>query len=516
MNEIRTYYADTIKEAMLQIKYELGEDAVILESTEYVESKWLGLVKTKKAKVVAGIGINIAKPVVMKRQNESVPPLSPKVPYENNNTLNNQRVMGPNMPPAQSYANNIPDGYENILQDIDPRMVYNYGGQQPVQPQMTMPPQQPQPNFQQPQQPVNYSNVIKPGTANYNPQSVFQNSNQNSGITPNMSHAALQQQSSQPQPVQTHPASGEPYNEMIKLMQGMQDQINMLATHVKRQNVDSGSAGVCYTGKLQKAYEILKKADISEPVLNKIMNEMELIPEASKENWEKVKEHLRTKMASLFKISEPIALDQTDHGKNKMPKLVAFIGPTGVGKTTTLAKIGINFHFTKQKVVFFTIDNFKVSASEQMKVYGDIMGIPVEVIYNEAQLIPAIQKHQDADIILIDTSGRSQWANLELLELKKFLYPPNNELKFETFLVISASTRYRDMLDIAKNFNKVSFDKLIFTKTDETTTWGSFISLASEMEKPISYISTGQNVPDDIMNANFNTIINKIIEKEDN
>jgi|GEM_PF-2017457 len=325
------------------------------------------------------------------------------------------------------------------------------------------------------------------------------------------------------------PVKDEAASALYKIILEMKEQINSLSSKINRPapppppalvpTPQAGSRNV-YPHNLQKIYDILCRAEFSEPITNKIMLDLQSIPESSKEDWELLKEHFKQKLSAVFKTIPQITLidrpdTPADAERGKMPKLVAFVGTTGVGKTTTLAKIATNFVLrSKKKVVLLTIDTYRVAATHQITVYADIIGVPCEIVFKESDFLPCIQKHLDADIILIDTAGHSQRNNLEVLELRKFLYPGNN-IDIETFLVISSTIKYRDMQDIVKSFSKVNFNKLIFTKTDETTTWGPMVSLAAETGKPMVYLSNGQNVPDDIMQADSSYILKKIIDSED-
>ncbi len=325
---------------------------------------------------------------------------------------------------------------------------------------------------------------------------------------------------------------------LLDMMRSMQKQLdslnNQISKPVQQQPViisPPASAGASiksshYPPALQRVYDLLYRAEFSEPLINKIMLDIQTIPDSSKDDWKILKEHLRQKLFNLCKTDSPISLcDETftnapseknpaNNGK-KMPRLIAFIGTTGVGKTTTLAKIATNLVLkAKKKAMLLTIDTYRVAATYQISTYADIIGVPYEIIYKESDFLPCIKKYQDVDVILIDTAGRSQHNNLEVLELSKFLYP-GHDINIEIFLVISSSIKYRDMQDIVKNFGKVQFNKLIFTKTDETTTWGPMISLAYEADRPMVYISNGQNVPDDIMPAEAGYIVKKIIDGED-
>jgi len=343
--------------------------------------------------------------------------------------------------------------------------------------------------------------------------------------------AVLAAQSFQPRPAPVREDNTDKLMDMMRTMQQQLDTLNSkMAKQPQPQQIivspppSGASKGAIYPPNLQRVYDLLYRAEFCEPLINKIMIDMQNIPEASKDDWEKLKEHLRIKLVGLFKTAPQISLNEEAEGREtagdapaagKMPKLVAFVGTTGVGKTTTLAKIATNLVLrAKKKAMLLTIDTYRVAATHQISTYADIIGVPFEIIYKESDFLPCIMKHRDVDVILIDTAGRSQRNNLEVLELRKFLYPGNN-IDIEIFLVISSTIKYRDMQDIIKNFGKVNFNKLIFTKTDETTTWGPILSLASEADKPIIYISNGQNVPDDIMPAEANYVVKKIIDNED-
>lgn len=339
------------------------------------------------------------------------------------------------------------------------------------------------------------------------------------------------QQSFQPRPspVRDDVAS----DKLMDMMRLMQQQLDTLSSKISKQpqqqviispppaEMAGASRAPIYPPNLQRVYELLYRAEFSEPLLNKVMLDLQTIPEASKDDWEKLKEHLRKRLVGLCKTAPQITLNDDapeieGEAAPKMPKLVAFVGTTGVGKTTTLAKIATNLVLkAKKKAMLLTIDTYRVAATHQISTYADIIGVPYEIIYKESDFLPCIMRHQDVDVILIDTAGRSQKNNLEVLELRKFLYPGNN-IEIEIFLVISSTIKYRDMQDIIKNFGKVNFNKLIFTKTDETTTWGPILSLAHEADKPVIYISNGQNVPDDIMPAEANYVVKKIIDNEEN
>ncbi|WP_110953254.1 flagellar biosynthesis protein FlhF [Anaerosinus massiliensis] len=180
-------------------------------------------------------------------------------------------------------------------------------------------------------------------------------------------------------------------------------------------------------------------------------------------------------------------------------KIVALIGATGVGKTTTIAKIAANFVLDKAcSVALITADTYRISAVEQLKTYSDIIGIPLEIVYSPDELKVAIDKHRDKQLVLIDTAGRSQHNDFQLEELKCLL---EVNADIEKHLVLSATTKYKDAVDILRKFSVCEPDKVLFTKVDETSTVGAIINLVYQYPITLSYITNGQSVPDDIVLA---------------
>ncbi len=181
------------------------------------------------------------------------------------------------------------------------------------------------------------------------------------------------------------------------------------------------------------------------------------------------------------------------------PKIAALIGATGVGKTTTLAKIASRFVLEQGlKAVLITADTYRISAVEQLKTYSDIIGLPLEIVYSPVELKKAIDKHSDKQLILIDTAGRSQHNDYQLNELHDLLVVND---KIEKHLVLSSTTKYKDIINIIRKFSFCAPDKIIFTKTDETCSVGMILNLLVKYPLNISYFTNGQSVPDDIFPA---------------
>ena len=195
-------------------------------------------------------------------------------------------------------------------------------------------------------------------------------------------------------------------------------------------------------------------------------------------------------------------------------KVIMFFGPTGVGKTTTMAKLGAIYALREgHSVSFITIDNYRIAATEQLKKYAEIMKIPVHVVNDQRNFKDILEKEK-AEIIMIDTSGRSHRNELKISEIKSFADVV--EYDFEKILCVSANTKKIDAGDIFKAFDKIHFDSLIITKVDETSYIGNIIDVADKYKKPIAYYTNGQEVPNDIVVADADKIINLIMGTQTN
>lgn len=196
---------------------------------------------------------------------------------------------------------------------------------------------------------------------------------------------------------------------------------------------------------------------------------------------------------------------------DKKPKIIFFIGPTGVGKTTTIAKLSSKLLLEeKKKIAIFTSDTYRIAAVEQIKTYANILSLPVEVIYETKDLDKNIKKYQNYDYILIDTAGRSH-KNKEQVDDLKMLLQYFKEYSTMTYLVLSATTKYKDLTKITQLYNDIADYSLIFTKLDETDAVGNILNIKLDTGKTLSYISYGQNVPDDIGIMNPQVIAKQLL-----
>jgi len=195
--------------------------------------------------------------------------------------------------------------------------------------------------------------------------------------------------------------------------------------------------------------------------------------------------------------------------EGKKPTVIIFVGPTGVGKTTTLAKIAANYVLNQKKTVgFVTADTYRIAAVEQLKTYAEILGIPVSVVYSPNEIKDAVSVYADRDLVMIDTAGRSHKNKSQFEELKALITASEAD---EIYLVLSTTTSIRNCREILSNYNFLKDYKLIFTKLDESPITGIMLNTKYLTGKNLSYITTGQSVPDDIEIANTDRITKNLL-----
>ena len=239
-------------------------------------------------------------------------------------------------------------------------------------------------------------------------------------------------------------------------------------------------------------FKTMTENEVEEGFAKEFLSELE---ELAKPNMplDVILAEIYQKMILRFGKAEPITPAENN------PKVVFFIGPTGVGKTTTIAKLASRFSIIdKKKVALLTTDTYRIAAAEQLRTYASILEVPFHIIYTPEEITEKIEELTSYDFIFVDTSGHSP-KNIEMKDtVGEFIDAVKPKHETEIFLVISATTKHRDLLQIVDAYQKIEGYKLLFTKLDETDYQGNLLNMRLRTKAPLSYVTNGQNVPDDI------------------
>lgn len=261
---------------------------------------------------------------------------------------------------------------------------------------------------------------------------------------------------------------------------------------------------------LKLIYNKLLENEVSEKYANAIINDIE--------NSMKKESNLDSILASVYqkiilKFGEPEAIEDDDRRK-----IVFFIGPTGAGKTTTIAKLASDFKLTRSKnIAMITADTYRIAAVEQLNTYASILDVPVNVIYSPSEIVESIEELSDYQMIFVDTAGRSHKNTEqrdEIIEMISNVRNSDIDADIVIFLVMSVTTKYRDMVNICDAYKSLNSYRLLFTKLDETDSVGNILNIKLYTGAPISYITCGQNVPDDIESVDVQKLAKSLLGGE--
>lgn len=273
--------------------------------------------------------------------------------------------------------------------------------------------------------------------------------------------------------------------------------------HMEAEKVKNDNKPMLYA--LRLIYRTLIDNEVDETYCNQLVDELE---KSIKKNMDLdyLLSILYQKM--VLKLGQANPIDQNTKGL----KVIFFIGPTGVGKTTTIAKIASKLYLEeKKKVVLLTADTYRIAAAEQLKTYANILDIPFKVIYTPKEMQGAQEEFKEYDIMLVDTAGHSYKNEEQKREIKELLNSVEEKENKEVYLVVSAATKYKDLLETAKAYEEMADYKLIFTKIDETSRLGNIFNLRMHTKAMLSYITYGQSVPDDIELLDAQKIVKRLL-----
>jgi flagellar biosynthesis protein FlhF len=294
--------------------------------------------------------------------------------------------------------------------------------------------------------------------------------------------------------IETQPTNSKKSSEtdieskLIKEMQEMKSMINSIQS--------STNNSINHMAQKSELQLLLNKCDLSEELSTEIITEMDAL-DKELDDLTKAKEVIKNKIAIC---------------NDNLEGTVVLVGPTGVGKTTTIAKLaGRLALIEKKKVGLITIDTYRIGAVEQLRTYADIMNIPFKVVITTKDMEVAIDSMKTCDVILVDTTGRSSRNAMQLSELRAFVDKANSD---KIHLVVSCTTKNKDIEAIVGGYKALNYNSVIITKLDETATFGSILNILNCAEKPLSYVTVGQNVPDDMKKLSSEEIT-KLILGED-
>ena len=256
---------------------------------------------------------------------------------------------------------------------------------------------------------------------------------------------------------------------------------------------------------IKMIYNILIDNEVSEKYANMILDEVEPVV-SSNNNMDIILSNVYQKM--VLKFGQHETLKTAD----KNPKVIFFIGPTGVGKTTTIAKLASLLKLNMGKsIAFLTADTYRIAATDQLQTYANILDCPLRVIYSPDEIKSAVRELKDSDFILVDTAGFSHKHEEQKADTKKLIDSLPDKYSKEVYLLLSATTKNKDLIDIADAYSEISKYKIIFTKLDETLRFGNLLNLRLYTGASIAYTTNGQNVPDDISEFDSQYIVKQLL-----
>ena len=498
---IKSFKAPTLKEAMANVKAELGVDAVILHTSKTKKGGILGFHSKEVVEVIAAVEDEASKPAPVVPANEAVLQAAAEA--------RSSRAAAREAERQQSYG--VPEAdvspISATLANFTPRSAVNQyqtaGTMEAISHAMAQ--NTPSQTFGEVLASVNQAQEAANGPVEVNIAAAVATEPETEPMPPVVTapvepvtaeqvrtaaetgpardEAEVQPEASAADNQPGAAASDESgKDEEIRDLQNQLEEMKAMLMEMSR-NKGAGDA----VPTLQSA---MQSQEVTEKIIQDMIAKLNGTEILAPRNSVKATNALEKYIRKAIRIANGITL------YSSKPKVVALIGPTGVGKTTTLAKIAAKFVLEQgARVALITADTYRISAVEQLKTYSDILGLPLEIVYNPEALRNAIEKHKDKQLILIDTAGRSQYNEYQMKELSGLL---SIDADIEKHLVMSATTKTSDGVELLENFSICQPDRVIFTKVDETGTHGIILNILHRRKVALSYITNGQSVPDDI------------------
>ena len=448
--KVKRYVVDDVPEAVQMIRNELGSDAVILNTKEIRTGGFLGMFRKKRFEVIAAVDDNTSRPPVMR----SLQPVRGSLAASSHRPAEAPQI--PSAPSGLAAAGGSPNGSLLPPQAVRRMYAQNHGAE-----------------------PAKITDAAPPAAADAERDPPASKWRPSTGANLSVSET-------------------DEKDELLKELRSMKE---LMIRLTKQQSQDSMPEAVLQLCRrlTEQGVDSVHVEQFAEEVRSRLEESRDTTETAA---YQAAADVLRSWLA-------PFA----GGGIGENTRIVHFVGPTGVGKTTTIAKLAAEQALTRRrKVGLITADTYRISAVDQLRTYADILNIPMEVVFSPGELTRAFHKLADRDLLLMDTAGRNYRNELYVSELSSLLAPLEEA---ETYLCLSMTHKYSDIKEIVAQFAKYGIRRLLLTKTDETSTCGALVNLVREFGFPISYVTCGQTVPDDIRVFNPEEWVTKLLGEPD-
>ena len=450
--KIKKYVVDDVKTALRRIKKELGEDAVILQTRKFKKGGFLGIGSSVKYEVtaVADDKERLREDKRPQSTNDYDGWVDSKKLYELKKILSKNAMIKSDDDASNTSSQSRRDEYKPSIPEID--------YEQPEK----------QPQWKSP-----YTN---------NPNALRSVHRSTKDEQPAIS-------------ISDSKSISEMKKDMLSMKRIMQD----LSTKMDKETYLPG-----VPEEYKRIYKALIKHELDEDISKKIVESLRIVTQGKSISTMEFEKKFVDILHPIIKTDNP--LKSYEKGD-----IIFFVGPTGVGKTTTLTKIAAMLSLEmRKKVGIVTIDTYRIAAVDQLKTSADIMGIEVGVAYNPGELRSMLEKFVNYDLILVDTAGRSQKNEMQMSELTRYLQIVKPKF---IFLAGSMNLRKSDMFDIVEQFSVVSPTHIILTKSDETSCFGSIVEITNNYDLPLAFVTNGQRIPEDIMLADSRRLASIVVKE---